>query len=130
MLLNKFEKIDFKHNSAFVNLQLSHHLYKLFFLLEAFKNLPLMKRDRDDTLPFCTKNFFVLLYDVSSIFGFLYFISSLVYFIYFNGVLYHYGLFPHSYKQKSKTTFTNKNVTPLSTKRVLLYIIKGCKSTP
>ena len=63
-----------------MNLQLFHHLRELLFLFEAFKNLPLMKRDHDDALPFCPKNFFVFLNDVNSIFEFLYFVSLLVQF--------------------------------------------------
>ena len=92
MLLNKFKKVDFKYNCTLVNLQLSYHLYELLFLLEVFKNLPLVKCNRDDALPFHAKNFLVLLDDVSSVFGFLYFVSPLVYFIYFDGIIYRYGL--------------------------------------
>ena len=80
MLFDKFKKIDFKYYSALMNLQFSYHLHELLFLFEAFKNLPLMKRDRDDALPFCPKNFFVFLDDVNSIFEFLYFVSLLVQF--------------------------------------------------
>ena len=76
-----------------MNFKLSYHFYKLLFLLEAFKNLPLMKHDCDDTLPFCTKNFLVFFYDISSIFGFLYSLRSLVKFFYFNGVGGRYRLY-------------------------------------
>ena len=76
MFFNKFKKVDFKYSRALVNLQLSYHLYELLFLLEAFKNLPLVKRNRDDALLFRGKNFLIFLYGASSIFEFLYFVSS------------------------------------------------------
>ena len=93
MLFDKFKKVDFKYYSALMNLQFSYHPHELLFLFEAFKNLPLMKRDLDDALPFCPKNFLTLFYDASSFYGFLYSLSSLVKFFYFDGVVDGYGLY-------------------------------------
>ena len=87
MFLNKFKKIDFKYYGTLVNLQLPYHFYKLLFLLEVLKNLPLLKRDCDNALPFCMKNFLVFFYDISSFFGFLYSLSSLVKLFYFDDVV-------------------------------------------
>ena len=64
---------------------------KLFLLLEVFKNLPLMKRNQYNALPFYAKNLLVLFYYIGSIFGFLYPLSSLFQFFYFNGVVCRYG---------------------------------------
>ena len=75
-----------------MNIQLSQHLHELLFLFEAFKNFSLIKRDRDDALPFNPKNFFVFFDDANSIFEFLYFVSLLVQFFYLDGAVYRYGL--------------------------------------
>ena len=92
MFFNKLKNVDFKYYGALVDLQFFYHLYKLFLLLEAFENLPLMKRNRYDALPFYAKNLLILFYYISNIFGFLYSLSALVQFFYFNGVVYCYGL--------------------------------------
>ena len=75
MLFDKLKNVDFKYFITFVDLQLSYHLHELLFPLEAFKNFSLVKRDRDDALPFRAKDFLMLFYDISSIFGFLYSLS-------------------------------------------------------
>ena len=93
MPLHKFKKADFKYNCTFVNLQLSYHLYELLFFFEAFKNLPLVKCNCNDALPFCLKNFLILFYDISSIFRLLYSLSSLIQFFYFDDIVYRYGLY-------------------------------------
>ena len=92
MFFDQFKKVYFEDNGVLMNLQLSYHLHELPFLFEAFKNLPLMKRDRDDALPFCPMNFFVFLDDVNSIFESLYLVSLLVQFIHLDRVVYRYGL--------------------------------------
>ena len=92
MSFDKFKKVYFEDNCTFVNLQLSYHFYELLFLFKVLKNIPLMKRDRDDALPFCTKSFFVFLDDVNSIFKFLYFVILLVQFFRLGGAVYRYGL--------------------------------------
>ena len=139
-----------------MDLQLPYHLYKLFLLFEAFQSFALIIRHRYDTFPFCAKNFLALFYYINTSSAFCTFSVSSFSFFCFNGVVNSYGLYqlPFDYilvktfcllavfrvspqlklkttaiPKKSKTFFTNKNATPLSTKHVLFDMIKDCKST-
>ena len=128
---------------------------KLFLLSKPTEHFPLMVRDSDDALPFRAKDFFILLKDSSGIFEFIHFLGSFVQLFCFNcAVIYVriYQLLLYFFveslrlldffrtftqlKTKNNQYTTNlnyylqaKSQTLLSTKHVLLHMIKGCKST-
>ena len=52
--------------------------HKLLFFAKQAKYFPLMIRDIDDTLPFCAKDFFILLNNAGSIFGFIHVLGSFI----------------------------------------------------
>ena len=125
-------------------------LYKLFLFTKAVKHFPLMVSNGYNTFPFCTKYFFIVFNYIRSIFGFIYFIDFFVQLFCFNCVIVDKRIYdqlfqlffveslrlfnifktfsPLKTKQYSinlKQPFANKNTTLLSTKLVLVDMIKG-----
>ena len=134
--------------------KISNQPHKLFLFAEETKHFSLMIWYRYNAL-FCANEIFVFFYDGSSIFQFLYFVGFLVQFFHFTGIivnqginqLFFYFVFIKSFclfgvlrtspqlKTKNnrhtinlKHPLQTKNVTPLSTERILFYMIKRCKS--
>ena len=138
-----------------MDLQFAYHLYKLFFLFEAFENFAL--KYATDTIPFLfarrISSYCFIISAASS--GFCTFLASLfkssisttllmvmdslnclsISSLLRRFVFLLFPEFPHSYKQKITAipkilnTLYNKNATPLSTKHVLFDMMKGCKTT-
>ena len=69
MFLYEFENVDFKKYSVLLDAEPAHQRHKLFPLPKPTEHFPLMIRDSDYNLPFCAKDFFILLNDTSSILG-------------------------------------------------------------
>ena len=126
------------------------------FFPKSTKHFPFIIRDGYDALPFCAKNLSIFFYDISSICRFLYIVGFLVQLFYVNRVIVNKGINQlllfyfffiesfcvisvlrtlHSYKKKITAIPKIQNVLCkqrcdfVERKRVLLCMIKSCKST-
>ena len=70
-----------------MDFEICNQLHKLFFFEKPTKYFPLMIRDSDDALPFCAKDFFILLNDVGGIFEFIHVLGSFVQLFCFNFII-------------------------------------------
>ena len=154
MFVYNFKNVDFEDNSIFVDSKPAHQRHKLFLFTKPSEHSPLMIGNGYNTFPFCAEDFLVLFCNIYPVLRFFHFLSFLIKFFCFNCVVFHeriYQVLFHFYfieslrllkgfktflplktennQYTSKTSFTNKNATLLSTKHVLLDMIKGCKST-
>ena len=157
MFLYKFFKnVYFEDKGILTDFEIRNQPSKLFLLPKPTEHFPLMVHNSDDSLLFRSKDFFILLNDVSGMFGFIHFLGSFVQLFCLNCVIVNeriyqllfyfffveslrllnvFRTFPelkaknNNYTTNLKHPLQTKNATPLSTKRVLLDMIKGCKST-